>query len=106
MTDVYNIGSFVGRVWSKETEGPLLVKIKGGYLYDITSKETPTMRDLLEMKNPAKYISEVEVIKIPKPAIVVNADPNNEPPVVFNVIVAASTGLLLSSKASLNLLVT
>ena len=64
MTDVYNIGSFVGRVWSKETEGPLLVKIKDGYLYDITSKETPTMRDLLEMKNPAEYISEVEGIKI------------------------------------------
>ena len=64
MTDVYNIGSFVGRVWSKETEGPLLVKIKDGFLYDITSKQTPTMRDLLEMKNPAEYISEVEGIEI------------------------------------------
>ena len=64
MTDVYNIGSFVGRVWSKETEGPLLVKTKDGFLYDITSKKTPTMRDLLEMENPAEYISEVEGIKI------------------------------------------
>ena len=64
MTDVYNIGSFVGRVWSKVTEGPLLVKIKDGSLYDITSKQTPTMRDLLEMENPAEYISGVEGIKI------------------------------------------
>ena len=64
MTDVYNIGSFVGRVWSKKTEGPLLVKIKDGYLYDITSKKTPTMRDLLEMKNPAEYISGIEGNKI------------------------------------------
>ena len=33
-------------------------------LYDITSKETPTMRDLLEIKNPAEYISRIEGIKI------------------------------------------
>ena len=64
MADVYNFGSFVGRVWSKVTEGPLLVKIKDGSLYDITSKQTPTMRDLLEMENPAEYISGVEGIKI------------------------------------------
>ena len=64
MTDVYNIGSFVGRVWSKVTEGPLLVKIKDGSLYDITSKQTPTMRDLLEKENPAEYINGVEGIKI------------------------------------------
>ena len=64
MADVYNFGSFVGRVWSKVIEGPLLVKIKDGSLYDITSKQTPTMRDLLEMENPAEYISGVEGIKI------------------------------------------
>ena len=64
MTDVYKFGSFVGRVWSKAIEGPLLVKIKDGSLYDITSKQTPTMRDLLEMENPAEYISGVEGIKI------------------------------------------
>ena len=64
MMDVYNIGSFVGRVWSKKTDGPLLVKIEDGFLYDITSKETPTMRDLLEIKNPAEYIGGIEGIKI------------------------------------------
>ena len=64
MMDVYNIGSFVGRVWSKKADGPLLVKIEDGFLYDITSKETPTMRDLLEIKNPAEYISGIEGIKI------------------------------------------
>ena len=66
MIDVYNIGSFVGRVWSKKANGPLLVKIEDGFLYDITSKETPTMRDLLEIKNPAEYISGIEGIKIIK----------------------------------------
>jgi len=64
MIDVYNFGSFVGRVWCKKTDGPLLVKIEDGFLYDITSKETPTMRDLLEIKNPAEYISGIEGIKI------------------------------------------
>ena len=64
MNDNYNYGSFVGRVWSKEIEGPLLVKIKDGFLYDITSKETPTMRDLLEKQNLVEYFNKVEGRKI------------------------------------------
>ena len=64
MIEIHNNGSFVGRVWSKEIEGPLLVKINDGYLYDITSQTTPTMRDLLEMKNITEYINEVEGRKI------------------------------------------
>ena len=47
-----------------------------------------------------------EVVKIPNPAIVVNALPNKEPPVVFNVVLIASTGSMPKEIVSLNLFVT
>ena len=43
MTYIYDNGSFVGRVWSKSEDGPLIVKVYEGFLYDITSTEIPTM---------------------------------------------------------------
>ena len=47
-------GLFVGRVWVPET-GPVLVVLRDGHLIDITTKEVPTMRDLLEMDDPTAY---------------------------------------------------
>jgi fumarylacetoacetate (FAA) hydrolase family protein len=47
-------GLFVGRVWVPET-GPVLVVLRDGDLIDITTKEVPTMRDLLEMDDPTAY---------------------------------------------------
>ncbi len=64
MTYKYENGSFVGRVWSKSEEGPLIVKVHEGFLYDITSKEVPTMRELLEKQSPADYISKIKGKKI------------------------------------------
>ena len=48
-------GSFVGRVWVPEL-GPILVVLRGEEVFDITSHEVPTMRDLLELDNPASYV--------------------------------------------------
>mgnify|MGYP001311897623 FL=1 len=48
-------GSFVGRVWVPEL-GPILVALRGEEVFDITSREVPTMRDLLELDNPASYV--------------------------------------------------
>jgi fumarylacetoacetate (FAA) hydrolase family protein len=45
-------GSFVGRVWRTEV-GPCIVHIRNGRLFDITSRDAPTMRDLCESENPA-----------------------------------------------------
>ena len=45
-------GVFVGRVW-REGIGPALVMVRGGKLFDITSRELPTMRDLCEAADPA-----------------------------------------------------
>jgi len=48
-------GTFVGRIW-REGIGPCLVTLRGDTLVDITSKDAPTLRDLMEMDNPAGYV--------------------------------------------------
>ena len=52
----YAEGCFVGRIWDQTKGGPCLVKIKDGYVFDITSKEIPTIRDLLELENVQEYL--------------------------------------------------
>jgi len=49
-------GTFVGRAWSAEANGPVVVTIRQGRVYDITSQENATMRDLLERDNPASFV--------------------------------------------------
>ncbi|QLL66209.1 fumarylacetoacetate hydrolase family protein [Sinorhizobium mexicanum] len=51
---------FVGRAWSPEVEGPILVAVRNGRVYDITSKQAATMRDLLELEAPAAFVSKAE----------------------------------------------
>ncbi|RYE77597.1 MAG: fumarylacetoacetate hydrolase, partial [Hyphomicrobiales bacterium] len=51
--EFYETGTFVGRVWRPELEGPSVVVIRNGDVVDITSPEIPTVRDLIEMKDPA-----------------------------------------------------
>ena len=48
-------GCFVGRVWNPAAAGPSLVILRDGELIDITSKVTPTMRDLAETDDPAGF---------------------------------------------------
>lgn len=52
----YDAGCFVGRVWSKQVNGPLLIKISENQVWDITSPVIPTMRDLLELEQPVSYL--------------------------------------------------
>jgi len=49
-------GTFVGRVWVPG-KGPVLVKLRDGALIDITSRELPTMCDLLEAEDPAAVVA-------------------------------------------------
>ena len=48
-------GTFVTRLWRPDVAGPALCVLAGGVLVDITSREAPTMRDLLEMDDPAGF---------------------------------------------------
>jgi len=56
----FETGTFVGRAWSPEAEGPILVAVRDGRVCDITSREAATMRDLLEMEAPAAYVRSAE----------------------------------------------
>lgn len=49
--------TLVGRVWRPEV-GPCLITLRGDEVIDITSKAVPTMRDLLELDDPAAYVRE------------------------------------------------
>ena len=52
-------GIFVGRLWLPET-GPVVVTPRKGELINITSRECPTVRDLLELENPADFVASQE----------------------------------------------
>ena len=60
----YSKGCFIGRIWDNSKNGPCLIKINDGNVYDITSKEFPTVRDLLELEDIKKYLNKVEGIKL------------------------------------------
>lgn len=46
MTDLDSSGLWLGRIECKA--GPCIVTLRGGALVDITSREAPTVRDILE----------------------------------------------------------
>lgn len=56
----FGAGTFVGRVWSPDVAGPLLVTLRDDRVIDITSTEMPTMRDLLETDNTATAVAQAE----------------------------------------------
>jgi len=51
-------GLFVGRAW-RAGIGPALVTLRDGRLFDITTKDAPTMRDLLERDDIAGFVKAV-----------------------------------------------
>jgi fumarylacetoacetate (FAA) hydrolase family protein len=51
----FTTGLFVGRIWRRDIDGPALVVLRDGEVVDITGKDAPTMRDLLEKDDPAAY---------------------------------------------------
>ena len=60
----YSNGCFIGRIWDNSKDGPCLIKIKDGDVYDITSKEIPTVRNLLELEDIKNYLSNVKGMKL------------------------------------------
>jgi fumarylacetoacetate (FAA) hydrolase family protein len=59
-SDIFGTGTFVGRVWRPEVDGPSLVVVRRGKVNDITSREAPTMRDLLERNDPVAFVKALE----------------------------------------------
>ena len=63
-SEIFKTGTFVGRVWNPAVDGPALVTIRDGAIFDITSKAVPTMRDLLELDDPVSHVGTSEGTKI------------------------------------------
>lgn len=57
LPDDHQNATLVGRIWLPAVAGPCLVRVEDDQLFDITSTEAPTMRDLLEMDHPAAFVS-------------------------------------------------
>ncbi|MBZ9853024.1 fumarylacetoacetate hydrolase family protein [Mesorhizobium sp. CA13] len=49
-------GLFVGRARSSDASHPLVVTVRDGTVFDITSSTAPTVRDICEMADPAGYV--------------------------------------------------
>ena len=50
------VGTFVGRVWRPDVQGPSVVAVRADSVYDI-SRTFPTMRDLGEADNLAASVA-------------------------------------------------
>lgn len=51
--DLPETGTFVGRIWRPDANGPAIVRVKGDTVLDITSRKIPTLQTLLEADDPA-----------------------------------------------------
>lgn len=51
-------GLWLGRIW-RPGVGPAVVTLRDGVLIDITSRETPTVRDVMELDDPAGYVRQI-----------------------------------------------
>jgi len=49
-------GTWLGRVW-RPGAGPAVVTLRDGVLTDITAREAPTVRDVMEMEDAAGYVA-------------------------------------------------
>jgi fumarylacetoacetate (FAA) hydrolase family protein len=57
-------GVLVGRALVPGHAYPRIVTVRGGALFDITSRTAPTVRDICEMADPAQFVADAEGIRI------------------------------------------
>ena len=58
-TESESAGLWLGRIWQPGV-GPCVVTLRDGDLLDITSEVAPTVRDVMEMDDPAGYVRDAE----------------------------------------------
>lgn len=49
-------GTWLGRIWRADVEGPSVVTLRKGRVYDLTSKAAPTVRHICEMDDPVGFV--------------------------------------------------
>lgn len=53
-------GTWLGRVWRPQVEGPSVVTVRDGMVIDITSSAAPLVSDICEMDDPLAYVRGAE----------------------------------------------
>jgi fumarylacetoacetate (FAA) hydrolase family protein len=64
MTKFPQGGTLLGRVWNPEVVGPSVVTLRKGRAIDITSRATPTVRDICELEDPVVYVREAKGVDL------------------------------------------
>ena len=49
-------GTFLGRVWRDDINGPAIVTVRDRMIVDITSRAAPLSRDVIEHESPAEFV--------------------------------------------------
>jgi fumarylacetoacetate (FAA) hydrolase family protein len=57
--DLPATGTFLGRAFADGWAHPAIVTVRDGMVFDITSREAPTSRDVCEKARPAAYVADV-----------------------------------------------
>ncbi len=57
-------GILLGRAKLPGCNYPRVITVRGGTVFDITSKSAPTVRDIAELENPAAYVAQAEGVEI------------------------------------------
>jgi len=52
-------GLYIGRSWSETQKGPVIVRVSNGIVCDITAPGVATVRDILELDDPAGTVSQL-----------------------------------------------
>lgn len=60
LPDDHHSATLVGRVWRPDVAGPALVHVRDGEAVDVTTAAAPTMRDLLELDDPAGAVAALD----------------------------------------------
>ena len=76
-------GIWLGRVFLPEAGGPAVVTLRGGDVYDITSRIAPLVRDICEMEDPAAYVLEAPGFRLGTLAEIASARPDDESRIHF-----------------------
>lgn len=57
---IFNQGTFVGRIWRADVNGPAIIHIRDGNIFDITSKDIPTMASLIERDDLVNFAKQTK----------------------------------------------
>ncbi len=55
MSEQFESGVFLGRIW-RPGLGPSVVTLRDGVVWDITNRDAPTVRDVLELADPVAHV--------------------------------------------------